>query len=240
MARLTEEQIQLMRPFIVEAPEGRITRARYPMPRRRRSLTPGVDDGLGGIDLGALIPPPGGGGTARLIPFSLRATAADMSVGVSQRIAGPAYLAEGYWLINIASSITVPTFSILYATDGDGGGTGFTVTTVVTGTSIFEPGIVADATAANYFNRDGIMAATSFTQTPHGFPIGKLIPLNSFFLKFVFRGVVGAAGYIIGWVRIIESVSPAGAAIGQPPGAPPEGASFPTPAGLPPGLSAPS
>jgi hypothetical protein len=209
MARLTEQQITALRPLVVEYPEHAKSRVVYPAARRRRTPAAGLDDGIASDAPAALPPNPLGSGTARIFPFYIRNVGGETVVAVTPSIQGPAYIPDGFWQLNLASTATVPTITILASTDNDGAGSGFAITVAITGNPIFERAITATAEALNFFNRDGVPVGVSFGGGNHNpIPIGKKIDLSNFYLKLVLRGTFGASSTWLGWLRVIEGIGP--------------------------------
>jgi len=210
MARLTEDQIQRMRPFVVPAPEGRITRARYPTPRRRRAPIPGIDDG---IPLDALAALPWGAGPAhgftRLFSFFIReVTNGEMAVAVSDRFTGPAFIGDGFWQPNIQSAVNLPILGITASPDDSQRGANQPIA-IVNGRQLFTRPAVATDGGETLPPGEGLAIPIGFGGAlSNPFTIGVWIEMPEFYLKVWLHQRAAGASNVFGWISVTEGAAP--------------------------------
>lgn len=211
MARLTEEQIQLLRPFIVGVPEHGPGTFRYPPPRRRRRR-PGEPEELPPGFLGALPPPAPAErqGTPRLWPShgSQNAIANRRTTAVSERFTGPGWLDELRLTLGGFGS-NAGGFALLHADDDTGAQTDDADTTPPTGVQVFNSISFQDS-LTNLDEIGGIISSIwDGANTARDLVIKLGVPIfrDFFYLKATVRG--GSAVTRYGWnavVRLIEGV----------------------------------
>lgn len=207
--RLTEQQIELLRPRITEYPERIITPAGYPPARRKRGASLPEQAAIGEEAPGAL---PSGGltgaPTVRLWSLQIYSNAAGASVRRgSPAFTGPALLHSitGMLTPTIAAGTIYPV-QIAYDsapyTDSDSGPS----STRLPGTHI--------AVSADPFNNAATAIpfsegfTTNITGYPTHIPLGIYVPLDRFYVGVNIQGMAAGISYAQFILRVIENAPP--------------------------------
>ena len=172
----------------------------YPRPRTRPGAS-GLETG-GGAALHTPVP------LARLWPFYLRETGG-LACAVSPSFVGPLVVDEILVTLSGAGGAPNPTFDLLFSEDNGGGGNNQAVSTIISGTPLFEGIDRRDDTAAAQ-TRAAALTLTNYALTAgqHRWPIRRYLTLSRVYLKAILVSEVGFDNSIFGYVRVLEGVPP--------------------------------
>lgn len=209
MPRLTELQIQAMRPAIVGVPEHKVITFGYPNLRRSRTKTK-ADQTPDDLGMGGALPidARGAAGATRLWPFILgNQTALIRNTVVSQRYNGPAVIERLVAFFTITGGIPAPTLALFVAEDPGGEGSFATQNPPPSGASIFDSTISNSGGGFNLGSHEGPgFIAGTLNTAPQIWELGYRVLLQSFFLKVSSVVSAGASFNVWGYIRIAEGL----------------------------------